>query len=533
MSRPIPDYLRLYSELNPPASPAAEPFAGLDLLCRAFERATGWPLRYAPPDDAAGQRPDGHFEPMWSAPVDPGVGIPAGLLRIESCTALSAEHGPRIELNLAGELAGSVTELLVELARTQHALWQREAELAAGVPLVPHREEQRQLAQRLENVLKGGAEAIGCQAAGLYLLDTDTTYLKLRSSWGLPLERLTAPPRTLRDAAADLEALLGHAVVLDDTSRYQEWNLPEDFAAAVCVPVSSPTVPLGTLWLFSGKPRAFSDQEVNIAEVVAGRLAADLEREMLLAEGIDAARVKRQLAAAERLQNNQLPKIAPLVEGWQIAGWTAQAGGLGGDFYDWFVRDDDSLALAVGDCLARGVEAALSACTLRAALRAHGEYLKDPGDLVERINRTLWASSAGDQAASLFFAALDPFQGAIRYTAAGHAGAILLRSAADAAPVNLPTAATLALGLGPETRYATGTCQLSAGEALLVTSEGVRSTWDEQGRSLGEEQLAAALVPHLDSSAETLVELARDLLESRASQPARQDRTVLVLKRRA
>ena len=70
---------------------------------------------------------------------------------------------------------------------------------------------------RLEAVLRGGTEAVDCQAAALYLLDDATSQLKMRSCWGLPLDRLAAPARPLKGAVADLEALLGHAVVIEDT----------------------------------------------------------------------------------------------------------------------------------------------------------------------------------------------------------------------------------------------------------------------------------------------------------------------------
>ena len=55
----------------------------------------------------------------------------------------------------------------------------------------------------------------------------------------------------------------------------------QDYPAAVCVPVSTPTMLLGTLWVFCHKRRDFNDRETNMLEVVAGRLAADLERETL------------------------------------------------------------------------------------------------------------------------------------------------------------------------------------------------------------------------------------------------------------
>ena len=164
-------------------------------------------------------------------------------------------------------------------------------------------------------------------AAALYLLDEGTTELKLRSCWGLPFDRLTASARPLQGAMADLEAMLGHAVVLNDVETRRVWNVPEDFPAAVCVPVSTPTTLLGTLWVFGNERRDFNDRQTNILEVVAGRLASDLEREMLMRCGCDGAELKKQLAAIERVQRNGLPTIAPMLDGWDVAGWTYQSQG--------------------------------------------------------------------------------------------------------------------------------------------------------------------------------------------------------------
>ena len=92
-----------------------------------------------------------------------------------------------------------------ELNRLRHAVFEREAELAAGVPVSIRPDEEPHLAERLESVIKSGAEAVGGQAAGLYLLDEHTSHLKLRAAWNLPHERLLSEPRPLRGAVADLE----------------------------------------------------------------------------------------------------------------------------------------------------------------------------------------------------------------------------------------------------------------------------------------------------------------------------------------
>src|SRR5262249_33165974 len=143
--------------------------------------------------------------------------------------------------------------------------------------------EPAHLAARLEATLQAGAQAIKCDSAALYLLDEGTSQLKLRAAWGLPLAKLQEAARPLADQMADLEALLGHAVALESRAEMVgPCHSPEPAAAALCVPVSSPTNPLGTLWLFSRREREFTDEQTNIAEVVAGKIASDLERTVLL-----------------------------------------------------------------------------------------------------------------------------------------------------------------------------------------------------------------------------------------------------------
>ena len=148
--------------------------------------------------------------------------------------------------------------------------------------MIAKHDEPEQFTRLLESVLQAGADSCECQAAALYMLDDATSTLQLRASVGLPVERQSQPPRPLKGAIADLEALLGHSVALERASAFGPWRVPEEFAAALCVPVSSPTIPLGTLWFFSDHPRDFTDRQTNFAEVIAGRLAAELERAILL-----------------------------------------------------------------------------------------------------------------------------------------------------------------------------------------------------------------------------------------------------------
>lgn len=514
-------HLRIFQEKSS-KSPTAQPacVGSLPGVLRAFQRTTGHSLRYVP----VGGTSESTDTP-WSIPVNPDTKTPPGHLALNPLDPLSRES--QVAPPQTRELASAIGGMLGELLTAQHALWQREAELAAGVPLASHPDEQQHLAAQLQAVLQAGAQAVGCHAAALFLLDEATTELKLRSCWGLPADRLTAPARPLADALADLEAMLGHAVVLDDPTLLRHFNAPENFPAAACVPISSSTNILGTLWMFCNEQRDFTDQQTNVIELTAGRLASDLERTTLLREGIEGAQLKRQVAAAQRMQRNQLPTISPLLDGWDIAGWNAQAEAVGGDFFDWFGLPGGLLAVAVADCTGRGIPAALASSAVKAAVRAHGQYQRETDELLRQVNLTLWTSSAGDQFASMFFGLIETETGKIRFGSAGQPAIVKMgpdrwESLACSSPP---------LGESPEAEYEERTCTLQPGEVLVVFTDGFRDATDSAGKPLGESGVTEPLAGRLSLSARDLVTLVQRRLDERVQSPDLDDRTILVIKR--
>ncbi|HEX5104858.1 MAG TPA: SpoIIE family protein phosphatase [Pirellulaceae bacterium] len=493
--------LRLFVE-EPPEEPAALCLPQSAALFRAFEQATGWHVGLE-------QAPPGPGE-VWSTTIDTLAGQRPSRLVLRPAAHEEQNSGtasPPIDLHLARPLALAIGGFLGEFNRVQRAVWQREAELAAGVPVAIRAGDEPHLAERLEGVIKSGAEAVGCQAAGLYLLDEHTSHLKLRAAWNLPRERFLAEPLPLRGAIADLEALVGHAVVLEDTSVLPHWRCPEDFPAAVCVPVSSSTTPLGTLWVFSGEKRDFSPEETNLVEIIAGRLASDLEREMLLAAGLQLKTTDRQLDAAARWLSARLPSVMPLAEGYEVAGWTQQAAEIGGAFHDWSVLPDGRLALAAGAAAGQGAEAALGAASLHATIKSHTGYRHTAAELLSRVNQTLYTSSPGDQRASLAYALIDPDRGAVDLALAGSARAHVIGKR------NRPfgNAEIPQLGESLEAVFPAKRMLLGPAETLLLVS--------------GAQRVDDSVLPAAVSANQT-VERLREQLANRTN-----DRAAVVLKR--
>ena len=517
--------------------PDVADLACLGELCQAFAEVTGWPLRYVPEPE-----PTEDLDLLWSAPVSPGVGESPGHLRIDLSGTAAAEAASRTDWHATQRIAGSIAELVNELVKARHALWQREAELAAGVPVSEHEDERGHLAARLEATLQAGAQAIKCDSAALYLLDEATSQLKLRSVWGLPLEKFAEPPRPLAEQMADLEALLGHAIALESPEdMVGSWRSPEPAQAALCVPVSSPTVPLGTLWFFCDRARRFNDEETNIAEVVAGKIASDLDRAVLMKAQTSDKDLHKQVLACARVAEHQLPTQSPPIEGYRVTGWAEQASALGGAFYDWRSLDEKSLLVMLGDACDGGVEAAMASAALRAVLRTEDNPDLDVSQLLSRANRILWETSAGGWWAGMWLGQIQLADGRCDFSGFGRPTGLLLRGtqtrrasegiANDRSAWASLIKPTEPLGLEPLLRPQKKQIILEPGDSLVVCNRGVLEATDQRGRPLDESLLARTLLPSLEKSPERMIGAVQELLLSRGAPSKPQDRSILVVKR--
>jgi phosphoserine phosphatase RsbU/P len=404
--------LKIHDPIADQSRDAPRGATALDDLCAAFGRATGWSLRLFD-----GQASAIHSDLATSNSNTSSTGVAPGTVSLElSPGSLTGVRTPR---KLAEPLARAIARLLGEVAETRHALWQREAELAAGVPVAARPADPEVLAQRLDGILRGGCEALDCTAAGMYLLDSGTTQLKLRAAWGLPRYKLTEPARTLRGATADLEALTGHAVVLANEELCRLWHAPESAAAALCVPVSSPTMPLGTLWFFASDARDFDDRQTQLAEIVAGRIAADLEREVLLGDAAARAANDRNERSLEHWNVDQqsLPKLE--VPGWTLNAKLPEGASGAATFADAFITDHDSLAVVLGISQLSGPEGHLAIAAIRTAVRAHAMRLRRASAVLDAVHRTVSAAFAGNMATSLAIAIVHPNSGYFQFSAAG------------------------------------------------------------------------------------------------------------------
>ena len=135
---------------------------------------------------------------------------------------------------------------------------------------------------------------------------------------------------------------------------------------------------LGVLHVGSLTPREFSDDDRDLLQLAGDRAALAIEQ----------ARLYEQRRVAETMQRRLLPAELPDVSGLEVAAryLPASGGSLGGDWYDVFSLPGGRVAVAVGDVVGRGVEAAAVMAQLRTAVRAYAADGHPAAAVLDRVN---------------------------------------------------------------------------------------------------------------------------------------------------
>ena len=198
---------------------------------------------------------------------------------------------------------------------------------------------------------------------------------------------------------------------------------------------------------------------------------------------------------ARCIQQASLPKVVPALEGWQISPFYRPAREVGGDFYDFHLLSGGRLGLLVGDATGKGVPAALVMSTACGMLQAVSQALdsSSPGEVLSRVNETLFARIPPNMFVTCFYAVLDPKSGSLTYANAGHDLPYLHRGDGESEELR---ARGMPLGLMPGMGYEEKQTILQAGEAALLYSDGLVEAHDPEGEMFGFPRLRALVAEH-------------------------------------
>ena len=281
--------------------------------------------------------------------------------------------------------------------------------------------------------------------------------------------------------------------------------------------------------MLNSKKGKFSESDRRFLEDLSIQAALAIENAFLYSEAIEKKKLEEELDLAHDIQQKLLPRSSPQIRGYDIYGVNIAAQAVGGDYFDFIDLDQSSLLFALGDVSGKGMAAALLMANLQASLRAQAGIHSHLTELTSTLNDHIFNSTSSTQYITFFSGALNVKNNEIKYCNAGHNPPLLIKNNGE---MDLLDKGGIPLGFIQKTVYSQSVTSIEKGEILVVFSDGVTETFDENENEFGVSRLEELIRQNKNLGSEEIAErIITGLKEFAMGNPSADDVTLLILKR--
>ena len=224
-------------------------------------------------------------------------------------------------------------------------------------------------------------------------------------------------------------------------------------------------------------------------------------------------RIGAELDVARHIQASMLPCIFPAFperHEFDIFASMTPAKEVGGDFYDFFLVDDDHLALVMADVSGKGVPAALFMMISKTLLKSAAQSGLSPKAVLEKVNDQLCENNDAEMFVTVWLGILEISTGKMKCANAGHEYPAIMRKGGDFELFKDKHGFVLAGMEGA--RYREYELELHAGDRLVVYTDGVPEATNGANTLYGTDRMISALNGARDGSCRQMLEaLHRDV----------------------
>ena len=223
-------------------------------------------------------------------------------------------------------------------------------------------------------------------------------------------------------------------------------------------------------------------------------------------------RLDEELKLAADIQLSMLPMNFPAFPGrneFDLFASMRPAKEVGGDFYDFFLIDEDHLGLVIADVSGKGIPAALFMMISKTLLKNQLMSGCDPATALERVNDQLYARNSSMMFVTVWLAVLEISTGKGIAANAGHENPALRRSGKDFEMLKYKHG--MVVGVRKSAQYENREFELSPGDTIFVYTDGVPEATNDDMKLFGEERLLKTLNRDADAAP---TELCRRMLKA-------------------
>ena len=364
----------------------------------------------------------------------------------------------------------------------------------------------------------------------------------------VPLEGLTSP---VRDATTVIDEGTSSALVrMDDTIREMLGAFIMIFIVILAIiiaasysltsSISNPVSHMleGVLEIGKGNLDYVIDVSGNDELSTLGdginNMAVDLKKhiEELTEITAEKQRMGTELQLATSIQSGMLPQIFPKFssnEHYLLSASMNPAKEVGGDFYDFFMVDEDRLAMVIADVSGKGVPAALFMVISKVLIKTHTLAGGSVSEILENVNNQLCESNNSDMFVTVLLGIVNIKTGHLEYANAGHECPIIKRKGGEY--YASAEKHSFVIGGLEGVKYKQFSVDLGEGDIIFTYTDGIPEANNSNNEMYGMEKTVATLNRYKDAEPEELIKLLKaDVDDFAGDAPQFDDMTMLCYK---
>ena len=245
-----------------------------------------------------------------------------------------------------------------------------------------------------------------------------------------------------------------------------------------------------------------------------------------------AARIDAELAFAKAIQHSALPSVFPPYPNrkeFDIWATMDTAKEVGGDFYDFYFVNEDTLAFLIADVSGKGIPAAMFMMNAKAVLKSYAESGLEVNKTFTLANEKLCEGNEAGMFVTAWMGFLNTKTGEVTFANAGHNPPLIRHG--DGSFEYLKVRAGFVLAGMEGVKYRKNELQLAANDVIYLYTDGVTEATNINDELYGEDRLLNLLNAHKEASMEELCKLVKDDVFAFAGEaPQFDDITMLALK---
>ncbi|HEY8034629.1 MAG TPA: PAS domain S-box protein [Methylobacter sp.] len=255
-----------------------------------------------------------------------------------------------------------------------------------------------------------------------------------------------------------------------------------------------------------------SEEETLVLSTIIEITARKAAEQQIREAQINLAIAQSEIKIAQRIQASLSPSAPIRSTHFEVTGYCLPADQVGGDYFDYFYRNEDHLDMIIADVSGHSIGPALFMVETRSAIRTHASGSATPAETLKVLNSFLFEDlDRSDYFITLFYLQYDITYQQLSFANAGHPPALLLRSSQT--ECKQLDAEGLILGVNKNVIFEERNITLSQGDLVLLYTDGLTEAENAHGEFFGLKRVNDILVEHAQHSPEAIIEVLLEQLK--------------------